>query len=81
MSSDVHRTISVFLSLLDCLLGQYEGIINLCVDSGADHRCVDAAIKHGLAIKLGASVGDDDLVGLDVPVHNALIAADCVTSP
>ncbi|KZC91272.1 hypothetical protein AR273_17595 [Stenotrophomonas maltophilia] len=54
MSSDVHRTISVFLSLLDCLLGQYEGIINLCVDSGADHRCVDAAIKYGLAIKLGA---------------------------
>lgn len=63
MAGDVYRTIPIFFSQLDGLLGQGEGITALCVDPGGDHRGVDAAVNQGLAVKLGTAMGDDYFFG------------------
>ncbi|KOQ64064.1 hypothetical protein ABW41_05690 [Stenotrophomonas maltophilia] len=62
------------------MLCQREGVAELRVDSGGDHRRIDAAIKHGLTIKFGAAVGDDDFFCIDVEVGNTLISAPRVTT-
>ena len=80
MPGDVHWPIPIFLSQFGCLLGERKGIAKLSVNSGGDHRSVDAAIKYCLAIELGAAMGDDNLLGPDIQGHNALIATGCVTS-
>ena len=74
VAGDGNLAISICVSQLDCLLGQREGIINLRVDSGGDHRRIDAAINQRLAIKLGTAMGDDYFFGFEIMVNDALVA-------
>ncbi len=80
MAGDVYWAGSSFIGQPEGLLCQRQRIAQLRVDSGGDHRRVDAAIKHGLAIKLGTAMGNDDFLCIDVEVDNALISAPRVTT-
>lgn len=74
VAGDVHRTIPILFSQIDRLLGECEGITELCVDSCGDHRSVDAAVTQRLAIKLGTAMGDDYFFGFEIMVNDALVA-------
>ncbi|KRG76077.1 hypothetical protein ABB31_17495 [Stenotrophomonas pavanii] len=74
VAGDVYRTIPILFSQIDCLLGECEGIAELCVDSCGDHCSVDAAINQRLAIELGTAMGDDYFFGFEIMVNDALVA-------
>lgn len=80
VAGDVYWPGSPFFGQPEGLLCQRQRVSQLRVDSGGDHRGVDAAIKHGLTIKLGTAMGDDDFLCIDVEVDNALISAPRVTT-